>query len=193
MNLKAEHVLVGTPGAVYTGTVKVVMDGAPVPGAYEEVAIVTATGASNAASLPAVLGALQGETASLGCDTLVRVRYDRGAESDRDGGCRSVEVNTGSGNTGSCRSLAWRHARFLGGGTPSPFDCAPRSARASQGTSAEPGCPDFDVMGPPGPRASIRACSGSPHQVRLRSTFSQWSLAAAVSRVAVAAVAAARS
>ena len=81
VNLKAEHVLVGTPGAVYTGTVKVVMDGAPVPGAYEEVAIVTATGAGNAASLPVVLGALQGEAASLGCDTLVRVRYDRGAES----------------------------------------------------------------------------------------------------------------
>ncbi len=81
VSVTSEHVLTGIPGAAYAGNVKVVMDGSPVRGEYEEVAIVSATGMGNTASLPAVLGALQGEAASLGCDAVIRVRYDRGVES----------------------------------------------------------------------------------------------------------------
>jgi hypothetical protein len=68
-------------GAPYAGPVKLVMDGSPAPTGYEEVAIVSATGAGPASSLPEVLGALQREAASLGCDAVIRVRFDRGSES----------------------------------------------------------------------------------------------------------------
>ena len=81
LNVTAEHVLTGTPRAAYAGSVKIVMDGAQAEGAYDEVAVVSATGRSLNASLPAVLGALQAEAASLGCDAIIRVRYDRGVES----------------------------------------------------------------------------------------------------------------
>lgn len=77
----AEHVLTGTPRAAYAGSVKVVMDGVQAVGEFEEVAIVSATGRGTNASLPAVLGALQADAASLGCDAIIRVRYDRGVES----------------------------------------------------------------------------------------------------------------
>lgn len=79
--VRSEHVLTGTPRAAYGGDVKVLMDGSPEDGDYEEVAIVSATGTGYSASLPAVLGALQSEAASLGCDAVIRVRYDRGVES----------------------------------------------------------------------------------------------------------------
>ncbi len=81
VTVKAEHVLTGTPRAAYVGSVKVVMDGAPAGGEYEEVAIVSATGSGSDAALPAVLGALQADAASLGCDAVIHVRYDRGVQS----------------------------------------------------------------------------------------------------------------
>jgi hypothetical protein len=77
--LRSEHVLTGLARAAFTGEVRIVMEGAPLPGDVEEVAIVTATGSGADASLPAVLGALQQEAAALGCNAVVRVRYDRGA------------------------------------------------------------------------------------------------------------------
>jgi hypothetical protein len=81
VTLRSEHALTGTPRDPYTGAVSIVMEGALVPGAYEEIAIVSATGGGGDASLPAVLGALQGEAAGLGCDAVIHVRYDRGVNS----------------------------------------------------------------------------------------------------------------
>ena len=79
--LRSEHVLTGTARAAWPGEVKVLMEGAPVPGAYDEVAIVNATGSASQATLPAVIGALQDEARRLGCNAVIRVRYDRGAQS----------------------------------------------------------------------------------------------------------------
>jgi len=45
------------------------------------VAIVTAMGTHYYAELPTVISALQSEAASLGCNAVIRVRYDRGAQS----------------------------------------------------------------------------------------------------------------
>ena len=81
VTLRSEHALTGTPRAAYPGTVSIVMEGSPVPGDYEEIAIVTATGSGLDASLPTILSALQREAASLGCNAVIRVRYDRGSES----------------------------------------------------------------------------------------------------------------
>lgn len=75
--LRSEHVLTGSPSAPWTGEVKVSMEGAPVAGEYEEVAIVSASG-SAFDGLPTVLGALRERAASLGCNAVVRIRYDRG-------------------------------------------------------------------------------------------------------------------
>jgi hypothetical protein len=79
--LRSEHVLTGTARAAWPGEVKVLMEGAPVPGAYDEVAIVNATGSASQATLPAVIGALQDEARRLGCNAVIRVRYDRGEQS----------------------------------------------------------------------------------------------------------------
>ena len=79
--VSGEHVLTGTPGPAHDGAVKVVMEGAAEPVGYQEVGIVSATGVSTQATLVAVLGQLQAEAAKLGCDAVIHVRYDRGAES----------------------------------------------------------------------------------------------------------------
>lgn len=76
-----EHVLTGTPGAPYTGEVRIFLEGSPVSAPYQEVAIVSATGQGPESLLPAILGALQAEAAQLGCDAVIRVRYDRGQSS----------------------------------------------------------------------------------------------------------------
>ena len=76
VTLRSEHALTGTPRAAYPGTVSIVMEGSPVPGDYEEIAIVTATGSGLDASLPTILSALQREAASLGCNAVIRVRYE---------------------------------------------------------------------------------------------------------------------
>jgi len=80
---RSEHVLTGTARtAAWQGEVKVLIEGAPVEGKYEEVAIVSATGGGTNASLPAVIGALQDEARKLGCNAVIRVRYDRGSLSN---------------------------------------------------------------------------------------------------------------
>src|SRR5512138_476344 len=76
--LRAEHALTGQPFVPTGGEVRVVMEGAPSPGPFSEIAIVTATGTLGYASLPSVLEALKSETARLGGDAVIRVRYDRG-------------------------------------------------------------------------------------------------------------------
>jgi ABC-type sulfate transport system permease subunit len=79
VTLKAEHALTGPPRTAWSGPVRIVMEGAPAPGEYDEIAIVTATGAGADATLPTVLDALQREAATLGANAVVRVRYDRGS------------------------------------------------------------------------------------------------------------------
>jgi len=79
--VRSEHVVTGPVGPPFAGEVRVVMEGAPAPGQYQEVAIVTATGAGTEAALPTVLGALRREAAALGADAIIGVRYDRGAGS----------------------------------------------------------------------------------------------------------------
>ena len=79
--LRAEHVLTGVPHPPQSGVVRIVMEGAVLDAAYEEVAVVSATGKSNDATLPAVLGALQGEAARLGCNAVIHVRFEQGAQS----------------------------------------------------------------------------------------------------------------
>jgi uncharacterized protein YbjQ (UPF0145 family) len=79
--VRSEHVVTGTAGPPFTGEVKVVMEGVAPPAAYDELAIVTATGTGPEAALPAVLGALRREAAALGADAVIGVRYDRGVGS----------------------------------------------------------------------------------------------------------------
>ncbi len=75
----SEHVRTGAPRAPHAGEVKVFMEGSPVPGEYDEVGVVTASGYAVNATLPAVIEALRKEAAALGANAVVRVRYDRGA------------------------------------------------------------------------------------------------------------------
>jgi len=76
-----ERVLTETaPRSAWSGDVQVLMEGEPVPGRYGEVAIVTATGTAAEATLPAVIAALQDEARKLGCNAVIRVRYDRGTQ-----------------------------------------------------------------------------------------------------------------
>lgn len=77
--LTSEHLRTGAARAAYAGEVKVLMEGAPVQGEYDEVGIVTASGSGLQATLPAVIEALRKEAAALGANAVVRVRYDRGA------------------------------------------------------------------------------------------------------------------
>ncbi len=78
-NLRGEHVVTGPGRAPYAGTVRVVMEGAPVPADAEELGIVTASGWGAEASLPSTIGVLQSEAAAIGANADDRVRYDRGA------------------------------------------------------------------------------------------------------------------
>ena len=77
--LRSEHVVTGKARPPFGGKVTISMDGAPFERPYEEIAIVTTTGTSTQATLPAVLEALKREAASVGANAVVRVRYDRGS------------------------------------------------------------------------------------------------------------------
>jgi hypothetical protein len=78
-NPSTEHVVTDVLRPPYSGDVKVSMEGAPLTSEYDEVAIVTATGRSSAATLEAVIAALQEEARKVGGNAVIRVRYDRGA------------------------------------------------------------------------------------------------------------------
>ena len=75
----SEHVLTDISRPPYSGDVKVSMEGATFTPGYDEVAIVTATGSNSAATLEAVIAALQDEARKVGGNAVIRVRYDRGA------------------------------------------------------------------------------------------------------------------
>jgi len=70
-----------TRRSAWSGDVRVLMEGEPVSGPYGEVAIVTATGTAAEATLPAAIEALQDEARKLGCNAVIRIRYDRGTQS----------------------------------------------------------------------------------------------------------------
>jgi hypothetical protein len=76
--VRTDHVLTGAAHHPYEGDVRIVMDEAPANGSYEEVAVVSASGDHGSATLGAVLQALQREAASLGCDSVIHVRYEQG-------------------------------------------------------------------------------------------------------------------
>ncbi len=78
--VRTEHVLTGAAYPAQDRPVRIVMEGSPVPASYEEVAVVSARGVNGNATLGAVLAALQKEAASLGCDAVLRVRYDQGQQ-----------------------------------------------------------------------------------------------------------------
>jgi hypothetical protein len=66
--------------AAWSGEVKVLMEGEPVGFAYDEVAMITATGSGPQATPAALVEALQEEARKLGCNAVIRVRSDRGIE-----------------------------------------------------------------------------------------------------------------
>ena len=76
--METHHFLTGRPAPAYTGPVRVFMEGAPLPGAYEEVALVQVL-AWGDQTVETLLPALQGRAASLGGDALILVRVDQGA------------------------------------------------------------------------------------------------------------------
>jgi hypothetical protein len=77
--MKRIALLSGTSSALYTGEVKVLMDGAAVPAGLEEVGLVQAIGYGLHADLQHVIEGLRAEAAELGCDTVAQVKVDQGA------------------------------------------------------------------------------------------------------------------
>jgi len=55
------------------------MDGSPLPQNFEEVGIVQAIGRGTEADMPHVIEGLRQQAASLGCDTVIRVKVDQGS------------------------------------------------------------------------------------------------------------------
>lgn len=73
------HLITGPVGPPHSGPVTVVMENAPVPFAFTEVAVLQAIGHGVRANLADVLGALQTQAAALGCDAVIRIRIDQGS------------------------------------------------------------------------------------------------------------------
>lgn len=85
---RTSRVVTGKASAPYSGEVKILMDGAPVPEGMEEVALVQATGYNLHANLEHVIEGLRAEASALGCDTVVRVKVDQGsAQASANGVC----------------------------------------------------------------------------------------------------------
>lgn len=112
------HVMSGALAAPHQGPVAIVMEGAPVPGELEEVAIVQAVGHGVKANLPSVIDGLKNEARSLGCTHVVRVRIDQGSG-----------MASGSGVAGRLRAVA------------SPPAMPPPGAGAPAAVPAPPGAP----------------------------------------------------
>ncbi len=73
------HVLTGAPRAASAGDVRVLMENAPVPEGFVEVAIVQSVGSGFKAELAPVISGLKEQAQKLGCNAVVRVRVDQGA------------------------------------------------------------------------------------------------------------------
>lgn len=77
--MRVSHVLTGQPAPPHTGDVRVYMQGQEAPAGYTEIAIVQGHGAGRYAAMPDVVGALQADAASLGCNAVLNVRIDQGS------------------------------------------------------------------------------------------------------------------
>lgn len=77
--LEVHHVLTGTPGAPYSGPVRVVLEGQADPPGVEEVAIVQAVGTLGHANIEDLVPALTQEAQSLGCNIVLHVHVDQGS------------------------------------------------------------------------------------------------------------------
>ena len=76
---RTSRVVTGKESAPYSGEVKILMDGTPVPEGMQEVALVQAIGHGFHADLEHVIQGLRAEAATLGCDAVVRVKVDQGS------------------------------------------------------------------------------------------------------------------
>jgi len=77
--VQTSRVITGPTGAPFAGQVAIVMENAPPPAQFVEVAILQSIGYGMSADLASVVGGLQAEAARLGCDAVIRVRVDQGA------------------------------------------------------------------------------------------------------------------
>ncbi len=77
-SVDVSRVMTGPPGAPYPGAVAIVMENAPPPPQYVEVAILQAIGYGSSADMANVVTALQADAQQLGCDAVIRVRIDQG-------------------------------------------------------------------------------------------------------------------
>ena len=73
------HVLTGQALPPYAGPVTIVLEGAPMPPNVQEVAIVQAVGNGGDADLEHTVEGLKKEARALGCDIVVNVHVDQGA------------------------------------------------------------------------------------------------------------------
>lgn len=92
------HVLLGSVAPTYRGAVRVTRE-AHIPGRrMTEVALVQAYGTGNQNDLNHVLERLQAEAAVLGCDAIIRLRYDQGVS---QGSAIGIAVRTAPGEGGT--------------------------------------------------------------------------------------------
>ncbi len=77
--VRTHHVVTGRPSAPRSGPIVTVMQGSPVPFAYQEVAIVQAVGTGDDADLEHVVGGLQKEAGALGADAVINIEIDQGS------------------------------------------------------------------------------------------------------------------
>jgi hypothetical protein len=80
-SLEQHRVITGTPRAAQAGEVRVLMENAPLPPSFDEVAIVQSIGTGKQARDDLLLAGLQDQARQLGCNVVARVRIDRGRHS----------------------------------------------------------------------------------------------------------------
>lgn len=78
-SLETSFVQTGARAPAHGGGVYLVMESAPPPDGFEEIAIVQAKGTGTHAEMPDLLGGLKDVSRSLGCTHVVRVRVDQGS------------------------------------------------------------------------------------------------------------------
>lgn len=78
--IEADRVITGRPRAAHSASVAIFMEGQPLPGALEEIAIVQVVGSGNHAKLDEITDRLRAEARALGCTVVANVRFDRGVD-----------------------------------------------------------------------------------------------------------------
>jgi hypothetical protein len=79
-SLEQHRVITGTPRAQQAGEVRVLMDSAPLPPGFAEVALVQAVGTGQQVGDAALLSGLKAQAQQLGCNAVVRVHIDHGQQ-----------------------------------------------------------------------------------------------------------------